>query len=106
GIGRSTGESWRLAGKTAWNRWGAGLAARCRSLARYDESRAAPAKIVSARPETIWLARRVITRKARIAAVNAPASPAAPTAAASETALAACIRCPGQHANAAPMRTL
>ena len=40
----------------------------------YDESPAAPAKIVSASPDTIWFARRVITRNARISAQAAPAS--------------------------------
>ena len=35
-------------------------------LPRYDDSPSPPQKIVSARPETIWLARSVIVRKAWI----------------------------------------
>ncbi len=46
----------------------------------YDDRPAAPAKIVSARPETIWFARRVTTRNARISAQPAPATAAAATA--------------------------
>ena len=62
-----------------------GWSARSRSLPRYDESPAAPAKIVSASPETIWFARSVITRNAWISAIAAPASAATTTAAASAT---------------------
>ena len=46
--------------------WRAGWSARFRSLPRYDDSPAAPAKIVSASPETIWFARSVTTRNAWI----------------------------------------
>src|SRR5262249_36572460 len=92
-IGPTTGQSWTLEGKTGWKLWGGGLGARFRSLARYDERPAAPAKIVSARPDTIWLARSVITRNARIAAIAAPATAAVPIATARETALVACTRC-------------
>jgi hypothetical protein len=70
------------------------LSARFRSLPRYDESPAAPAKMVNASPETIWLARRVMTRNVWIAAIAIPASAATPTAAASEIAVSACRRCP------------
>ena len=72
-------------GKTAWNVCDAGTSARFRSLPRYDESPAAPAKIVSARPETIWLARSVITRNAWIAAMQAALNAATNTATMSET---------------------
>ena len=56
---------------TASNEYRAGLSARLKSLPRYDDSPAAPQKIVSASPETIWFARSVITRNARISAADA-----------------------------------
>ena len=53
-------------------------------MPRYDERPAAPAKIVSASPETIWFARSVITRNAWIARhQRAPASAATTIASAS-----------------------
>ena len=71
-------------------------------MPRYDERPAAPAKIVSASPETIWLARSVITRKAWISAIAAPASAATPIAAASESPAPACSRCTAQKPITAP----
>ena len=82
--------------------WAAGASARLRSLPRYDESPTAPAKIVSARPETIWLARSVITRKAWIAAIAAPASAATTTAAASAIPVFAWTCCTVQKPITAP----
>ena len=41
-------------------------------MPKYADSPRPPAKIVSARPETIWLARSVTVRKAWIAAIAAP----------------------------------
>ena len=49
-------------------------------MPRYDESPAAPAKIVSASPETIWFARSVMTRNAWISAIARAGDGAAPTA--------------------------
>src|SRR5438132_12656902 len=85
-IGPTTGRSCSDLGKIAWNWCFAGEPASCRSFARYDESPTAPAKLVRARPETIWFARRVTTRNAWIAAIAAPARAAIPTAATSTTA--------------------
>ena len=45
------------------------------SLPKYAERPSPPAKIVSASPDTIWLARRVTVRNAWIAAIAAPAAP-------------------------------
>src|SRR5690349_16102725 len=67
-------------GNTGENDWRAGASASLRSLPRYDERPAAPAKIVSASPETIWFARSVTTRKAWINASAAPARAATTTA--------------------------
>src|SRR2546429_7864812 len=77
-IGPTIGQRWKLAGKTALNWCRAGFWPRLKSFPRYDDRPAAPAKIVSASPETIWLARSVITRKAGIEAAAAPASAAPP----------------------------
>src|SRR5213596_2316907 len=52
--------------------------------------------MVSASPDTIWLARSVITRKAWISAMAAPASAATPIAAASAGPVATCSRCTAQ----------
>ena len=49
-------------------------------MPKYADSPSPPAKIVSASPDTIWLARRVIVRKAWIAAIAAPPAAAASTA--------------------------
>src|SRR3954449_1870076 len=73
-IGPTTPAVCRLCGRNGWNECLAGESASSRSLPRYDERPAAPAKIVSARPETIWLARSVTTRNARTAAMAAPAA--------------------------------
>ena len=91
-----------LAGKTAWNVWFAGRSARFRSLPRYDESPPAPAKIVSASPDTIWLARSVITRNAWIAAIAAPARQPPTTAASSTIAVVAWTRWTAQKPITAP----
>ena len=72
-------------------------------MPRYDESPAAPAKIVSARPETIWLARSVITRNAWISAISAPATAATPIAAARLAPVLACTRCTVQKPMTAPI---
>ena len=80
----------------------AGWSARFRSLPRYDESPAAPAKIVSASPETIWFARSVITRNAWISAIAAPATAATATAPASTAGPEPGIRCTAQKPITAP----
>ncbi len=66
-------------------------------MPRYDESPAAPAKIVSASPETIWFARSVTTRNAWIAAIAAPAIAATRIASVSEP-----VRCTAQKPITAP----
>src|SRR5437762_13442537 len=101
-IGPITGQLWKRAGKTGWNCACAGFAPRLKSLPRYDERPAAPAKIVSARPETIWLARRVITRNAWISEVIIPARAATAIAAASATGVLAWKRCTVQKPITAP----
>src|SRR4029079_19569309 len=91
----------------------AGLSARPRSLPRYDDRTAAPAKIVTARPQTIWVALHVIQRKGRvgggvitrnawIGAIAAPASAATRTAAVSTTAESPCTRWTAQKPITAP----
>ena len=79
-------------GRNAWNVLAAGWSARLRSLPRYDDSPAAPAKIVSARPDTIWFARSVMTRNAWIAAMTVPANAATASASTSVAAVPACTR--------------
>ena len=56
-----------------------------------------------ASPETIWLARNVITRNAWISAIAAPASAATPTAAASESPAPKWKRCTAQKPMTAPI---
>jgi hypothetical protein len=89
-------------GKTSWNWCLAGERARSRSLPRYDDKPATPAKIVSARPDTIWLARNVITRNAWIAASAAPASAATPIAPSNATLVVAWKRWTAQKPITAP----
>ena len=72
-IGPMTGMSCIPEGRNAWKVFAAGWSASFRSFPRYDDRPAAPAKIVSARPDTIWLARSVMTRNAWIAAMIVPA---------------------------------
>src|SRR5215210_3494170 len=47
---------------------------RPQTLARYDDNPAAPARIVSARPDTVWLTRIVIVAKPCSSAPSAPAN--------------------------------
>ena len=72
------------------------------SVPKYAERPSPPAKIVSASPDTIWLARSVTVRNAWIAAIAAPAAPAATTAASRTTAFAPSKRCVAQKPTAAP----
>src|SRR3989442_782039 len=51
---------------TALNSCSLACPPRCPMLPRYEESPAAPAKMVSANPETIWLARRLTASTAWI----------------------------------------
>ena len=71
-------------------------------MPRYDDRPAAPAKIVSASPETIWFARIVITRKAWMSAVAAPATAATPIAAGSATPALPPRVCTDQNPATAP----
>ena len=84
------------------NWWVAGRSARWTSAPKYADSPSPPAKIVSARPDTIWLARSVIVRNAWISAIAAPESAAAPTARVSTTSSLPCTRCVAQYPTAAP----
>ena len=47
---------------------------------RYDDRPSIPAKMVMARPETIWLTRMVMVKKAWMSAIAAPATMEARTA--------------------------
>ena len=58
--------------------------------------------VVTARPETIWFARSVMTRNAWISAIAAPASAATRTAAVSTTAESPCTRWTAQKPITAP----
>jgi hypothetical protein len=91
-----------LAGNTGLKVCAAGAPERLRSFPRYDDSPTAPAKMVSARPETIWLARSVITRNAWIDDSAAPTRPATTTAAASAIPLFAWTCCTVQKPMTAP----
>jgi hypothetical protein len=68
----------------------------------YEDRPPAPAKIVSARPATIWLARRVMTRNAWISASAAPATAAIRIAIASATGAGPPMFCTDQKPITAP----
>ncbi len=62
-----------------------------------------PAKIVTARPETIWFTRMVIDNTAWMRAIAAPATMEARTASSSTSAVAPCVFCETKNAVTAPM---
>src|SRR5216117_581571 len=96
-IGPTTCACLKPSGKNGENERRAGASASDRSLPRYDDRPAAPAKIVSASPDTIWFARSVTTRNAWIAAIAAPATAATAIASVSEP-----VRCTAQKPITAP----
>ena len=73
-------------------------------MPRYDDSPAAPAKIVSASPDTIWFARSVIDEE-RVdrTPATAPANAATPIPAASDTVDPASTLCTAQNPMTAPI---
>jgi hypothetical protein len=84
-------------GRNGPNECFAGWPATFRSFPRYDESPAAPAKIVNASPETIWFARSVMTRNAWMSAIAPPAIAATRIASSNEP-----VRCTAQNPITAP----
>ena len=79
-----------------------GTSAIPRSFPRYDDRPRPPAKIVSASPETIWLARSETTSTAKISAITSAANAAVNTASVSATAIGPGARCIPQNPIAAP----
>ena len=80
-----------------------GTSASPRSLPRYDDSPRPPAKIVSARPETIWLARSVIDEEREDQRDRrAPTNAAVSTASEQRDAAGPGARCIAQNPITAP----